>query len=79
MTIVIKPDRVLDCRGQFCPAPVLRVREEIDRMESGQVLQVLASDPAAREDISRWAKRTGHELLEIREEGGELAFLLRRS
>ena len=79
MTQVLKPDRVLDCRGQFCPAPVLRVREEIDQLQSGQVLQVLASDPASREDISRWAKRTGHELLEIREEGGELAFLIRRS
>lgn len=79
MTLVLKPDRVLDCRGQFCPTPVLRAREEIDQLQSGQVLQVLASDPASREDISRWARRTGHELLETREEGGELTFLIRKS
>jgi TusA-related sulfurtransferase len=79
MTVVVKPDRVLDCRGQFCPAPVLRAREEIDRLESGQVLQVLTSDPASREDISRWAKRTGHELVELREDGSDLAFLIRKS
>jgi tRNA 2-thiouridine synthesizing protein A len=78
MTVVLKPDRVLDCRGQSCPAPVLRAREEIDRLQSGQVLQVLASDAASREDISRWARRTGHALLELREERGELSFLIRK-
>lgn len=78
MTIALKPDRVLDTRGQFCPAPVLRARYEIDQMESGQVLQVLASDQASREDISRWARRAGHKLLELREEGGELTFLIRK-
>ena len=78
MAVALKPDRILDCRNQFCPAPVLRSRAEIDQLESGQVLQVMASDPASREDISRWATRTGHELLELREEGGELTFLIRK-
>ena len=79
MAVVLKPDRVLDTRGQFCPAPVLRAREEIDQLESGQVLQILASDPASREDISRWARRASHELLELREEGSELTFLIGKS
>jgi TusA-related sulfurtransferase len=79
MAVALKPDRVLDTRGQFCPAPVLRARAEIDHLESGQVLQVIASDPASREDITRWAKRTGHQLLELREQGGELTFLIRKS
>ena len=78
MAVTLKPDRILDCRNQFCPAPVLRAREEIDHLDSGQVLQVMASDPASREDITRWAKRTGHELLELREEGVELTFLIRK-
>jgi len=79
MTVALKPDRILDCRGQFCPAPVLRARAEIDHLESGQVLQILASDPASREDITRWAKRAGHQLLDLREEEGELTFLIRKS
>jgi TusA-related sulfurtransferase len=79
MAVALKPDRVLDARGQFCPAPVLRAREAIDHLETGQVLQVIASDPASREDITRWAKRTGHQLLELREEAGELTFLIRKS
>jgi tRNA 2-thiouridine synthesizing protein A len=79
MAVALKPDRILDTRGQFCPAPVLQARAEIDHLESAQVLQVIASDPASREDITRWAKRTGHQLLELRDEGGELTFFIRKS
>lgn len=78
MTTALKPDRVIDARGQFCPAPVLRARAEIDQLQSGQVLELLASDPASREDVPRWAKRTGHALLELREEGSDLTFLIRK-
>ena len=78
MGAVPHPDRVLDCRGQYCPAPILRAREEIDRLQAGQVLQVVCSDPASREDISRWAKRAGHELLALNEEDGALAFYVKK-
>lgn len=79
MAVALKPDLVLDTRGQFCPAFVLRAREEIDQLDSGQVLQVPALDPASREDITRWAKRAGHKLLELRQEGSDLTFLIGRS
>ena len=79
MTTVLQPDRVLDCRGQYCPAPVLRAREEMDQLLSGQVLQILCTDPASREDIARWAKRAGHELLALNEEDGSIVFYVKRS
>jgi tRNA 2-thiouridine synthesizing protein A len=79
MTVALGSDRVLDARGQFCPAFVLRAREEIDQLENGQVLQGPASNPASREDITRWAKRAGHKLLELGQEGSDMTFLIRRS
>ncbi len=78
MTVALKPDRVLDMRGQFCPAPVLQARAEIDQLQSGQVLELLATDPASREDVPRWAKRTGNQVLELHQEGGDLTFLIRK-
>ena len=78
MAAVLQPDRVLDCRGQYCPAPVLRAREEIDQLQTGQVLQVVCSDPASREDIARWAKRAGHELVGLNEEDGALVFYVKK-
>ena len=74
----IVPDAELDCVGLYCPVPIAKTKEEIDKIEVGQILKVEADDPAAEEDIKRWAKRTGHELLEFKKEGTILTFLIKR-
>ena len=73
-----KPDRNLDCLGLFCPEPVFRTRQEIDKMKVGEILEVVADDPAAEEDIKRWAKRTGHEILKFEKEGTILTFYIKK-
>ena len=73
-----EPDRVLDCIGLYCPEPVLRTRIELDNMVVGEVLQVLADDPAAEEDIKSLVKRIGHELFELSKEDNVLRFLIRK-
>ena len=74
----IVPDAELDCVGLYCPMPISMTKEEIERIEVGQVLKVVADDPAAEEDIQRWAKRTGHAILEFEKEGPTMTFLIRR-
>jgi len=75
----IIPDAELDCVGLYCPMPIAMTKEEIEKIEVGQVLRVDADDPAAEEDIKRWAKRTGHKILKIEKEGTILTFFLRRT
>lgn len=75
----LKPDSSLDCIGLYCPIPIARTREEIDKLEPGQILEVEADDPAAEEDIKRWAKHTGHEILMFKKEGKILHFLIRKT
>lgn len=74
----IKADAELDCVGYYCPMPISMTKEEIDKIEIGQVLKIEADDPAAEEDIKRWAKRTGHELLKFEKEGTILTFYIKR-
>jgi TusA-related sulfurtransferase len=74
----MKPDRTLDCIGLYCPIPVLKVREELDKLTIGQILEVWADDPAAEEDIARLAKRIGQEVLEISKDGSRIRFLLKK-
>ena len=68
----------LDCVGLFCPLPIARTKEEIENIEVGQVLRVEADDPAAEEDISRWAKRVGHEVVKLKKSGNIITFWIRR-
>ncbi len=69
---------LLDCVGLYCPVPVMTARDEIDRLEKGNMLEVVADDPASEEDIPRWAKRAGHKMLAMRRKDGELHFLIQK-
>jgi len=75
----IVPAAELDCVGFYCPMPIAMTKEEIEKIEVGQVLKVEADDPAAEEDIKRWAKRTGHEILKFEKEGNLLTFYIKRT
>lgn len=73
-----KPDKTLDCIGLFCPQPLFQTRQELDNIEDGEVLEVLADDPAAEEDLKRLAKRTGHEVLLIDKKEDHLRILIKK-
>ncbi|MEM2134717.1 MAG: sulfurtransferase TusA family protein [Candidatus Freyarchaeota archaeon] len=74
----VKADRTLDAIGLYCPEPIFRTKEEIEKLEVGQVLEILADDPAAEEDITRWAKRTGNQILKLEKSGRMLRFLVKK-
>jgi len=78
MVSAIIPDAELDCVGLYCPMPIAQTKEEIDKLEAGQVLKVEADDPAAEEDIQRWAKRVGHEIVRFEKEGTILTFYIKK-
>jgi len=73
-----KPNRELDCVGLYCPEPVFRTRQEIDKLGVGEVLEVVADDPAAEEDIPRLVKRLGQQLVEMRKEDDQFIFVIRK-
>lgn len=75
---LIKADKVIDTVGLFCPAPLFETRSAVDSIEIGEVLEVIADDPAAEEDIKRFVKRTGHELLEFEKDDDILRFMIKR-
>jgi tRNA 2-thiouridine synthesizing protein A len=73
-----KPDRVLDCQGLYCPEPVFKTRVELDEMEIGQTLEVLADDPAAGPDIESLVKNLEQQLLSISKEGNVVRILIKK-
>ena len=75
----MNPKQTLDCIGFYCPEPLFQTRQGIDELEIGQILEVLADDPASEEDISRFCKRTGHQLLGIDKTGEEFRFLIKKA
>lgn len=75
----MEPVESLDCVGLFCPQPLFQTREAIDGINPGEILEMLSDDPAAEEDIRRFAKRTGNILLVFeRLEDGVQRFLIKK-
>ena len=68
----------VDARGLACPMPIVRTAQAIAGLASGELLEVLATDPGSTKDFAAWSKTTGHELVEQSEEGGVFRFVLRR-
>jgi tRNA 2-thiouridine synthesizing protein A len=78
MEAIVHFDREVDARGLNCPLPILRTKKTLNDMKSGQVLRILATDPAAVRDFQAFSKQTGNLLLQHGEQDGAFFFLLKR-
>ena len=74
----IKPNKTLDCLGLYCPEPVFKTRMELDELDIGEVLEVIADDPAAEEDIRSLVKNLGQELVEVKKDGNTVHLLVKK-
>ena len=68
----------LDARGLNCPLPILRAKKAINKLETGEVLKIIATDPGSVKDFEAFCKQTGNELLETSEAGGEFTFFIKK-
>ncbi|MBU0515522.1 MAG: sulfurtransferase TusA family protein [Proteobacteria bacterium] len=64
------PDETLDARGLSCPMPLLKTKKQLAKMQSGQVLEVLGTDPGTKNDLPSFCKRSGDEYLGEAEDSG---------
>ena len=65
---------VLDCLGRRCPLPIIELARHIGEVEVGEVVRVLADDPAAANDLRAWCRMKGQEFVS----GQGTAFEVRR-
>jgi len=74
----VSDDLAVDARGLLCPLPVLRLAKAFRGRPAGTVALLLATDPAAVEDVEAFCREGGHELLESRCEANIFAFRVRK-
>ncbi|MCS6995532.1 MAG: sulfurtransferase TusA family protein [Casimicrobiaceae bacterium] len=74
----IEVAKEVDARGLNCPLPILRAKKALSEMKSGEVLRVLATDPASVRDFEAFARQTGNALLESSQAGSTYTYLLQR-
>ncbi len=71
-------DQELDTRGLNCPLPILKAKNALADLTSGQILRVVSTDTGSMRDFEAFAKQTGNELLDQSIEGQDFIHILRR-
>jgi len=69
----------LDCKGLYCPLPIVKMKKAIKGMAEGEVLRVLATDTGSMRDFKSWCKKTGNRLLEASEEDGVFTYVIEKA
>ncbi len=78
MGATITPDKTLDLRNVDCALVMAKTEQTLKQMESGSVLEVLATDSCTEFDIPNWARRTGKELVNTIKEENVIKFYIKK-
>ncbi|MDX6153129.1 sulfurtransferase TusA family protein [Marinococcus sp. PL1-022] len=74
----MEPKTTIDAKGLACPQPILKTKKAIKDMDSGEVLELHATDKGAQSDLTAWTKAGGHELLDHTEDNGIYKFWIQK-
>jgi TusA-related sulfurtransferase len=71
-------DKMLDASGLNCPLPLLKAKQALNALDSGEVLELVCTDPGSVRDFEVFAKQSGHHLLLSKEVEGTYSYWLRK-
>lgn len=75
-----KIDVTLDAKGLSCPMPIMKLAKEMKKMKSGEVLEMLGTDPGSKSDVPSWCDKQGNTLLDTQElDGGVFRFVIQKA
>ncbi len=75
---MIEFDVEVDASGLNCPLPLLRLKKALVDMQGGQVVKVIATDPAAHLDFGVYTDQAGHQILEFIKESDRQIFYIQK-
>jgi len=78
MTVTTPVATTVDARGLSCPLPIVKTALAIRELTSGDLVEVLATDPGSTKDFAAWSKTTGHQLVESSVDGKVFRYLVRK-
>jgi tRNA 2-thiouridine synthesizing protein A len=76
--MVMEANQTIDCKGLSCPMPILKLAKTMKKMKSGEVLELVGTDPGSKDDIPKWCTKTGNDFLEMIEDTGFNRYFIRK-
>ncbi len=76
---MVEFNREIDASGLNCPLPLLRLKKALQEMQSGEIVRVIATDPAAHLDFGVYSEQSGHRIIEFLKEAGRQIFYIKKN
>lgn len=69
----------INARGLQCPGPIVQLFNQSKKSEPGDIIKIEVTDFGFKKDIQAWIKKTGNELLELKEENGVIYATIKKN
>jgi TusA-related sulfurtransferase len=73
-----KATNVVDCSGLCCSLPLVEAKNELDKLKSGQTLEVIATCPSAEGDMKILTRPKAYQLIRTWKEAEQFHFLIKK-
>lgn len=73
-----KIKETLDCKGLYCPMPIVKMKKALKGMAEGEAVRILATDSGSKRDFEAFCNKTGNNLLEASEEDGVFTYVVEK-
>jgi len=71
-------DQTLDCKGLSCPMPIIKLSKTMKKMKTGEILEMIGTDPGSKSDVPAWCSKTGNEFIEQNNDDGAFIFYIKK-
>ncbi len=75
----IKPTKIIDARGSYCPGPLMELIKNYKQAKTGDIISLYSSDSGTKTDAPAWIKKSGNELLGVYDRNGYFEIVLRKT
>jgi len=75
---MIEFNQEVDASGLMCPLPLLRLKKMLMGMDSGDVVKIIATDPAAHLDFGVYTNQSGHQIIELIKDNDKQIFYIKK-
>jgi len=72
-------DLTLNAIGKKCPMPILLTKKELKKMSPGQTLELIVDDKGALKDVPALINKTGDTILETKDNGEQITFMIQKA
>lgn len=69
---------IIDACGLQCPGPIMKLKKEMDKIDSEQIIKIKSTDPGFEPDVKSWSRVTKNELLNISKDKGIITATLKK-